>query len=100
MSDEGIAYISLLCDPTAGGVAASFATAADIILAEPGALICFSGPRVVEQTIGISPSPDFSRAEFLYERGLVDRIVPRFRQREEIRGLLAFLSGEEVGGRI
>ncbi len=82
--------ISLLCDPTCGGVAASFATAADVILAEPGALICFSGPRVSEQTIGISHATDFSRAESLYERGLVDMVVPRARQREVLAGLLAF----------
>ncbi|MBC7229653.1 MAG: acetyl-CoA carboxylase carboxyl transferase subunit beta [Actinobacteria bacterium] len=90
LSEARLPFISLLCDPTSGGVAASFATAADVILAEPGALICFSGPRVVEQTLGIKPRPDFSRAESLLERGLVDMVVPRRRQREVIGGLLAF----------
>ncbi len=98
LAGERLPYISLLCDPTSGGVAASFATAADVILAEPGALICFSGPRVVEQTIGVSPAPGFSRAESLYERGLVDMVVPRARQREVLGVLLAFFSGEEVEG--
>ncbi len=90
LSEARIPFISLLCDPTCGGVAASFATSADIILAEPGALICFSGPRVVEQTLGIKPHPEFSRAESLLERGLVDMVVPRPRQREVIGGLLGF----------
>jgi acetyl-CoA carboxylase carboxyl transferase subunit beta len=96
LDEAGIPSVSLLCDPTCGGVTASFATAADIILAEPGALICFSGPRVVEQTTGIKLPPDFSRAERLLERGLVDKVVPRASQRRVIGDLLAFLRGKEV----
>ncbi len=98
LKEAGIPSISLLCDPTCGGVTASFATAADFILAEPGALICFSGPRVVEQTTGVQLPADFSRAEKLYERGLVDCVVPRIRQRPVIGELLAFLRGKEVEG--
>ncbi len=86
-------YVALLCHPTCGGVTASFATAADVILAEPGALICFSGPRVVEQTTGIRLPEGFSRAEEHQERGLVDMVVPRGRQREVLGGLLAYLGG-------
>ncbi len=97
LKKAGIPSISLLCDPTCGGVTASFATAADFILAEPGALICFSGPRVVEQTTGEKLPAGFSRAESLWERGLVDCVVPRARQRQVIGGLLTFLWGREVG---
>lgn len=88
----GIGYVSLLCDPTCGGVTASFATAADVVLAEPGALICFSGPRVVEQTTGIMLPPGFSRAEEHMRRGLVDLVVPRERQPRVLAGLLRFLA--------
>ncbi|MDY6796834.1 MAG: acetyl-CoA carboxylase carboxyltransferase subunit beta [Actinomycetota bacterium] len=96
MSEEGIPSISLLCDPTCGGVTASFATAADVILAEPGALICFSGPRVVEQTTGMRLPPGFCSAESLFERGFVDMVVPRSGQRRILQGLIGFLSPEEV----
>jgi len=74
---EGIPYISVLADPTTGGVAASFAMLGDVILAEPGALIGFAGPRVIEQTIRQSLPPGFQRSEFLLSHGFVDRIVPR-----------------------
>ncbi len=94
LDEAGIPIISLLCDPTCGGVTASFAYAADFILAEPGALICFSGPRVAEQAAGIRLPEETVRAEKLLERGLVDMVVPRREQRRVIGGLLAFLSGE------
>jgi acetyl-CoA carboxylase carboxyl transferase beta subunit len=97
LEEEGRGYVTLLCDPTCGGVTASFATAADVILAEPGALICFSGPRVVEQTTGVRPRPDFSRAESLYRHGLVDLVVAREGQRQVLGGLLRFLAGEPSG---
>ena len=97
LEEEGRGYAALLCDPTCGGVTASFATAADVILAEPGALICFSGPRVVEQTTGVRPRPDFSRAESLFRHGLVDLVVPRDGQRQVLGGLLRFLAGEASG---
>ncbi|MBQ9061682.1 MAG: acetyl-CoA carboxylase carboxyl transferase subunit beta [Eubacterium sp.] len=81
---DGGLYISVLLHPTTGGVSASFAMLGDIILAEPGALIGFAGPRVIEQTIGEQLPPGFQRAEFQLEHGFVDRIVPR----EEMRPVL------------
>ena len=76
-SRDGGLYISVLTHPTTGGVTASFATLGDITLAEPGALIGFAGPRVIEQTIGKKLPKGFQRAEYLYEHGFVDAIVPR-----------------------
>ncbi len=76
-SEAGLLYITVLTDPTTGGVTASFAMLGDIILAEPGALIGFAGPRVIEQTIGQKLPEGFQRSEFLLEHGFVDRIVPR-----------------------
>lgn len=86
-ADEKLLYITVLTDPTTGGVTASFAMLGDIILAEPGALIGFAGPRVIEQTIGQKLPDGFQRAEFLVEHGFVDRIV----KREEMREVLAKL---------
>lgn len=74
---QGLPYISVLADPTTGGVAASFAMLGDVILAEPGALIGFAGPRVIEQTIRQALPPGFQRSEFLLKHGFVDRIVER-----------------------
>jgi acetyl-CoA carboxylase carboxyl transferase subunit beta len=82
---KGIPYISLLTDPTTGGVAASFAMLGDVILAEPGALIGFAGPRVIEQTIRQSLPAGFQRSEFLLSHGFVDRIVPRENLVSELR---------------
>ena len=76
-SEAGLLYITVLTDPTTGGVTASFAMLGDIILAEPGALIAFAGPRVIEQTINQKLPEEFQRSEFLLEHGFVDRIVPR-----------------------
>ena len=76
-SDKGLLYITVLTDPTTGGVTASFAMEGDIIIAEPGALIAFAGPRVIEQTINQKLPEGFQTAEFLLEKGFVDRIVPR-----------------------
>ena len=87
-SDAGNLYIAVLCDPTMGGVTASFAMEADIILAEPGALIGFAGPRVIEQTIRQTLPEGFQRAEFLLEKGFIDAIVPRAALRETIARLL------------
>ena len=84
-SDAGLLYISLLTDPTTGGVTASFAMLGDIILAEPKALIGFAGPRVIEQTIRQKLPKGFQRSEFLLEHGFVDRIV----ERHEIKAVLA-----------
>ncbi|MCR5415510.1 MAG: acetyl-CoA carboxylase carboxyl transferase subunit beta [Pseudobutyrivibrio sp.] len=83
--EQGGLYIAVLTHPTTGGVSASFATLGDITLAEPGALIGFAGPRVIEQTIGEKLPEGFQRAEFLEEHGFVDAVVPR----EELRSALA-----------
>ena len=88
-SDAGNLYVAVLTDPTTGGVTASFAMEADVILAEPGALIGFAGPRVIEQTMRQKLPPNFQRAEFLLEKGFVDEIVPRKQQREYLSGLLS-----------
>ena len=88
-SQKGGVYLSVLTDPTTGGVTASFASLGDVILAEPGALIGFAGPRVIRQTIHQTLPEGFQRAEFLLEHGFVDCIVPRKEQRRVIAGLLA-----------
>ena len=75
-SDAGLLYVSVLTDPTTGGVTARFAMLGDVILAEPKALIGFAGPRVIEQTIGEKLPKGFQRSEFLLEHGFIDRIVP------------------------
>lgn len=87
-SDAGFLYIPVLTDPTTGGVTASFAMLGDIILAEPGALIGFAGPRVIEQTIGQKLPEGFQRAEFLLEHGFVDRIVTRDEMKEVLGQIL------------
>jgi acetyl-CoA carboxylase carboxyl transferase beta subunit len=87
-SEAGLLYITVLTDPTTGGVTASFAMLGDIILAEPGALIGFAGPRVIEQTIGQKLPEGFQRAEFLLEHGFVDQIVPRETQKQTLSKLL------------
>ena len=86
-AQKGCLYISVLTDPTTGGVTASFASLGDITLAEPGALIGFAGPRVIEQTIGQKLPEGFQRAEYLEEHGFVDQIVPR----QQLRGVLSQL---------
>lgn len=88
-SDAGLLYIPVLTDPTTGGVTASFAMLGDIILAEPGALIGFAGPRVIQQTIGEKLPEGFQRAEFLVEKGIIDGIVERSRQKEILSYLIA-----------
>lgn len=85
--EAGLLYISVLTDPTTGGVMASFAMLGDVILAEPGALAGFAGPRVIEQTIGQKLPEGFQKAEFLLEHGFVDKIVKRSR----LKNTLAFL---------
>ena len=86
-SDAGLLYITVLCDPTTGGVEASFAMLGDVILAEPGALIGFAGRRVIEGTIGKKLPDDFQSAEFQLAHGFVDAIVPR----AELPGKLALI---------
>ena len=87
-SDAGLLYISVLTEPTTGGVTASFAMLGDIILSEPGALIGFAGPRVIEQTIGQKLPKGFQRAEFLLEHGFLDRIVKREEMKAELSRIL------------
>lgn len=87
-SEEGGLYISVLTHPTTGGVSASFATLSDITLAEPGALIGFAGPRVIEQTIGEKLPAGFQRAESLEQHGFIDQIVPRKDMRETLGHIL------------
>ena len=87
-SDAGLLYVSVLTDPTTGGVTASWAMLGDIILAEPHALIGFAGPRVIEQTIGQKLPKGFQRAEFLVEHGFVDRILPREEAKEVLAEIL------------
>jgi acetyl-CoA carboxylase carboxyl transferase subunit beta len=88
LSKAGVPYFVMLCDPTTGGVTASFAMLADIIMAEPGALIGFAGPRVIEGTIRQSLPEGFQRAEFQLEKGFVDAIVKRSDQRRIISALI------------
>ncbi|WP_295736274.1 acetyl-CoA carboxylase, carboxyltransferase subunit beta [uncultured Oscillibacter sp.] len=95
-SEKGLLYISVLTDPTTGGVTASFASLGDIILAEPGALIGFAGPRVIQQTIGETLPEGFQRAEYQEEHGFVDAVVPRGELRETLGRLLRL---HEKGGR-
>ncbi len=91
LAKEGLPYISVLTDPTMGGVSASFAFVADVVIAEPKALIGFAGPRVIEQTVREKLPEGFQRSEFLLERGAIDRIVDRRVMRGEISALLGLL---------
>ena len=95
--EAGGLFISVLTHPTTGGVTASFASLGDITLAEPGALIGFAGPRVIEQTIGERLPEDFQRSEFQLAHGFVDQIVPRERMRETLALLLRLHSRAEEG---
>ena len=91
LREAGLPYIVVLCDPTTGGVTASYAMLGDIHLAEPGALICFAGPRVIEETIREKLPEGFQRAEFLEEKGMIDRVVPRAEMRETLAKILSVL---------
>lgn len=92
LSEMGIPYISILTDPTFGGVTASFAMLGDVIIAEPKALIGFAGPRVVEQTIKQQLPDGFQRAEFLLEHGMIDMIVERKKLKETLSKVITFFS--------
>ncbi|MEX2589668.1 MAG: acetyl-CoA carboxylase, carboxyltransferase subunit beta [Chitinophagales bacterium] len=92
LSKAGLPYISLLTDPTTGGVTASFASLGDIIIAEPGALIGFAGPRVIRETIKKELPEGFQRSEFLLEHGFIDFIVTRKTLKHKISDLLFFFS--------
>jgi acetyl-CoA carboxylase carboxyl transferase subunit beta len=91
VKDAGLPYISIMTDPTTGGVYASFAAVGDVNIAEPNALIRFAGDRVAGGTIGEELPAGYARAEFLLAHGFVDRVVPRSKLRDEIATLLAFL---------
>lgn len=97
LSEEGILYIAVLTNPTTGGVTASFAMLGDIIIAEPGALIGFAGPRVIEQTIKQNLPEGFQRAEFLLEKGFIDKIVKRQDMKKFLSQVLKLHS---IGGEI
>jgi len=84
LKEKGLPFISVLTNPTTGGVTASFATLGDLILAEPEALICFAGPRVIKEGTNEELPVGFQRSEFLLERGLIDQIVPRSEMRDRI----------------
>jgi acetyl-CoA carboxylase carboxyl transferase subunit beta len=88
LGEKGIFYLSIICDPTTGGVTASYAMVGDINLAEPNALIGFAGPRVIEQTIKQELPKGFQRAEFLLDHGMIDKIVPRREMRETVGRIL------------
>jgi acyl-CoA carboxylase subunit beta len=96
MNEEGLLYISLLTDPTYGGVSASYSTLGDILISEPGAHIGFAGPTVIEQTIRQKLPDGFQTAEFLMEHGMLDLVEPRERLRLVLRQLLAFHDGGEL----
>jgi acetyl-CoA carboxylase carboxyl transferase subunit beta len=89
----GVPYISVLTDPTTGGVTASFAMLGDLNIAEPGALIGFAGPRVIEQTIRQKLPPGFQRSEFLLDHGMLDAVVPRKDLKAYMTRALDFMSG-------
>ncbi|MEI8366084.1 MAG: acetyl-CoA carboxylase, carboxyltransferase subunit beta [Parachlamydiaceae bacterium] len=92
LHDAGVPYISILTNPTTGGVTASFASLGDIIIAEPNALICFAGPRVIEQTIGHKLPPGAQESEFLLHHGMIDCIVNRHELRTKLLELLSFFN--------
>jgi acetyl-CoA carboxylase carboxyl transferase subunit beta len=90
LQDERLPFLSLLTDPSTAGVLASYASLGDVIIAEPGALVGFAGARVIRQTIGEDLPPGFQRAEFVLDKGFIDRIVHRKRMREEVGRMLEF----------
>lgn len=98
LRDARLPYISVLCDPTTGGVAASFSMLGDLNIAEPGALVGFAGRRVIEQTTNERLPENFQRAEFLLEHGMLDMIVARDRLRFTIASLLRMLTSERRSG--
>jgi acetyl-CoA carboxylase carboxyl transferase subunit beta len=91
LSNEKLPFISVLTDPTMGGVSASFALIGDVVIAEPGALIGFAGPRVIEQTVRETLPQGFQRSEFLLDHGAIDMIVDRREMRDKLANLLTLL---------
>jgi acetyl-CoA carboxylase carboxyl transferase subunit beta len=93
LRDAGLPFIVVFTNPTTGGVTASYAMLGDVHIAEPGALICFAGPRVIEQTIREKLPKGFQRSEYLYEHGMVDMVVHRHNLRSTIGSLIAMFTG-------
>ncbi|PTW50400.1 acetyl-CoA carboxylase, carboxyltransferase subunit beta [Rhodovulum kholense] len=93
LKEAGLPYIVVLTHPTTGGVTASYAMLGDVQIAEPGALICFAGPRVIEQTIREKLPEGFQRAEYLLDHGMLDRVTPRGKLREELITIIRMLMG-------
>jgi acetyl-CoA carboxylase carboxyl transferase subunit beta len=93
LKEAGLPYIVVLTNPTTGGVTASYAMLGDIHIAEPGALICFAGPRVIEQTIREKLPDGFQRAEYLLDHGMLDRVTPRGELRDELITIIRMLTG-------
>ena len=96
LAERGLPFVTVLTDPTMGGVSASFAMLGDAVIAEPKALIGFAGPRVIEQTVRQKLPEGFQRAEFLLEKGAIDMIVDRRQLRDKIARLLTLLKREPV----
>jgi acetyl-CoA carboxylase carboxyl transferase subunit beta len=92
LSDAKLPFISILTDPTMGGVSASFAFLGDVVIAEPKALIGFAGPRVIEQTVREKLPAGFQRSEFLLQKGAIDMIVDRRKMRDEVARLIALFN--------
>ena len=97
LADAGLPFISILTDPTMGGVSASFAFLGDIVIAEPGALIGFAGPRVIEQTVRETLPEGFQRSEFLLDKGAIDMIVDRREMKNRLAELLGYLYRRPAG---
>ncbi len=98
LHEAQVPYISILTNPTTGGVTASFASLGDIIMAEPNALICFAGPRVIEQTIGKKLPPGAQKSEFLLHHGMIDCIVKRRDIKAKVAEILGYLTGNQRHG--
>jgi acetyl-CoA carboxylase carboxyl transferase subunit beta len=99
LHDAGVPYVSILTNPTTGGVTASYAMLGDVNLAEPGALVGFAGPRVIEETIKQELPKGFQRSEFLLEHGMVDRVVDRRELRDTVALLLRHMTDTAVAGK-
>jgi acetyl-CoA carboxylase carboxyl transferase subunit beta len=93
LSAKGLPFVSILTNPTTGGVSASYAMQGDVIIAEPGAVVGFAGPRVIKQTIGQDLPDGFQTAEFLLEHGMVDLVVPRTELKGATSQLLRHMTG-------
>ncbi len=91
VAEAGLPFVTVLTNPTTGGVTASYAMLGDVQIAEPGALICFAGPRVIEQTIGEKLPEGFQRSEYLHEHGMLDRVTHRHAMRDELATILRML---------